>query len=297
MRTVALVVAAVGLVLTPTWASEPGQPLDCDDWLVFAPGLTIAWTGFSGQVIPSDRIAIDGAGRYVSVGGMYPVSWPSECDGSTLKIAVLPPQGDPSSSAVVACLPSRSGPLGGVDRAESDSDNGSCFLGYVTHGSCVFMNQLTGELFFTYRAVGEGYPPPGVNQYTNYNTLQRCVLRGLPSLSDVLQTFQPPATLGFYVPSIPEGFPAADWFDTYYGDLATVGDWSQAQPLQCGYPSTPPAAGDYLTVADTLPDPPPGTGRYYVTAVTHQGQRRYGRKSMNGVLSGRDPAVLPGCEQ
>jgi hypothetical protein len=29
-------------------------------------------------------------------------------------------------------------------------------------------------------------------------------------------------------------------------------------------------------------------GRYW--------QRRYGRKSTNGVLSGRDPAVLPGCE-
>ncbi len=67
-------------------------------------------------------------------------------------------------------------------------------------------------------------------------------------------------------------------------------DWSQAQPLQCGYPATPPSVGDYLTVADPLPDPAQGTGRYYVTAVTHQGQRRYGRKATNGVLSGRDPA-------
>ncbi len=95
---------------------------------------------------------------------------------------------------------------------------------------------------------------------------------------------------------MPEGLPVADYFDTYYGDLATVGDWSQAQPLQCGFPSTPPSVGDYLAVADPLPDPAPGHGRYYVTAVTHQGQRRYGRKATNGVLSGRDPAVLPGCE-
>lgn len=32
------------------------------------------------------------------------------------------------------------------------------------------------------------------------------------------------------------------------------------------------------------------------TVVKYQGQRRYGRKSDDGVVSGRDPAVLPGCE-
>ncbi len=57
----------------------------------------------------------------------------------------------------------------------------------------------------------------------------------------------------------------------------------------------PPAVGDYVTVADPLPDPAPGQGCYYVTAVTYQGQTRYGRKSMGGVLSGRDPVVLPAC--
>ena len=35
----------------------------------------------------------------------------------------------------------------------------------------------------------------------------------------------------------------------------------------------------------------------YVTAVSRQGQTRYGRKSSGGVLSGRDPAVLPGCAE
>ena len=79
------------------------------------------------------------------------------------------------------------------------------------------------------------------------------------------------------------------------GDLVTVGDWSEAQSLQCDFPATPPSVGDYLTVADPLPDPPIGSGRYYVTAVTYQGQTRYGRKSMGGVLSGRDPALLPAC--
>ena len=84
--------------------------------------------------------------------------------------------------------------------------------------------------------------------------------------------------------------------DTYYGDLATPGDWSQAQPLQCSYPATPPTVGDYLTVTDTLPNPAPGQGRYYVTAVTYQGQRRSGRKSSGGALSGRDATALPTCQ-
>ena len=93
---------------------------------------------------------------------------------------------------------------------------------------------------------------------------------------------------------MPEGFAAADYFDSYSGDLATVGDWSQAQPLQCDYPATAPAVGDYFEVADPLPDPAPGEGRYYVTSVTYQGDTRYGRKNIGG-LSGRDPGGLPGC--
>ena len=111
---------------------------------------------------------------------------------------------------------------------------------------------------------------------------------------EIMQTYEPaPNQIGFRVPYMPEGNQYVDFFDTYTGDLATVGDWSQAQPLQCGYPTTAPSVGDYFTVADLLPDPAPGQGRYYVTAVTYQGDIRYGRTSSGGVLTGRDPAVLP----
>ena len=34
---------------------------------------------------------------------------------------------------------------------------------------------------------------------------------------------------------------------------------------------------------------------YYVTAVTYQGERRYGRTRDATGLHGRDPALLPGC--
>ena len=120
---------------------------------------------------------------------------------------------------------------------------------------------------------------------------------GFATTFEILQTYEPTANeIGFRVPYMPEGFQYADSFDTYYGDLATVGDWSQAQSLQCDYPATAPNMGDYLTVPDPLPDPTPGEGRYYVTTVTHQGQTRYGRKNIGG-LSGRDPGVLQECSR
>jgi hypothetical protein len=94
---------------------------------------------------------------------------------------------------------------------------------------------------------------------------------------------------------MPEGLSGAAYFDTYYGPLVKPIDFSQAQGLQCGYPSSPPSVGDYLEVADAVPTPAPGYGVYYVTAVTYQWQTRYGRKASGGVLSGRDPAGLGAC--
>jgi len=123
-------------------------------------------------------------------------------------------------------------------------------------------------------------------------------IEGFATTFEVMQTYTPSAGMfGFRVPYMPEGLPAADHFDTYAGPLTNPIDFTQAQPLACRYPTTPPAVGDYLTVADSLPNPAPGTGRYYVTAVSYQGQRRYGRQRVGGVLSGRDPAVLPACTE
>ena len=64
--------------------------------------------------------------------------------------------------------------------------------------------------------------------------------------------------------------------------------------LRCDYPKPIPQP-DYLEVGDTLPAPLLGEGYYYVTAVTCQGETRYGRQAIDGQLSGRDPALLPAC--
>ena len=123
-------------------------------------------------------------------------------------------------------------------------------------------------------------------------------VEGFPTTFEIMQTYTPPSgPLSYRVPYMPEGMEAADSFDTYVGDLSTVGNWSEAKGLQCSYPTTAPSVGDYLTVADTLPTPSPGSGYYYVTAATYQGETRYGRRTSGGLTRGRDPAVLPGCAE
>jgi hypothetical protein len=126
-------------------------------------------------------------------------------------------------------------------------------------------------------------------------SVHRIALGGFTTTFEILQTYTPSAAFGFRVPYMPEGLPAADHFDTYYGPLVKPINFSQAHGLRCDYPSKTPSVGDYLEVADTVPTPAPGQGVYYVTAVTHQGQTRYGRKARGGVLSGRDPAGLAAC--
>jgi hypothetical protein len=113
-----------------------------------------------------------------------------------------------------------------------------------------------------------------------------------------MQTYDPSAiSLGFRVPAHPEGFERADWFDTFYGPLSKPITFAAASPLRCGYPSTPPDAGDYLSVFDATPTPFPGQGFYFLTAVHHAGQTRIGRRVVGGALMARDPTPLPTCGQ
>ena len=121
-------------------------------------------------------------------------------------------------------------------------------------------------------------------------------ITGFTPLFEILQTYTPTAdALQFRVPAHPEGLRSADHFDTYWGHVSDLPDFTQALPMACRYPPTPPAVGDYLTIADSSPTPAAGSANYTVTAVTYGTQRRYGRKRVGGVLSGRDPALLPAC--
>jgi hypothetical protein len=184
-----------------------------------------------------------------------------------------------TASTLIASLESRCGVGGTGDQVNLTSSD-------------ISFDEERGYLYFNIASTCD--PEPDCVLYEDAEWVAR--IEGFTTTFEILQTYTPTANeISFRVPYMPEGFQHADHFDTYWGDLSTAGDWRKAQPLQCGYPATAPVVGDYLTVEDTLPPLDPGQGRYYVTAVTHQGETRYGRKSSGEVLTGRDPTVLPGC--
>jgi hypothetical protein len=72
-------------------------------------------------------------------------------------------------------------------------------------------------------------------------------------------------------------------------------DPPQAAPLECSVPvGRVPIPGEMLSVYDTLADPPPGAGRYYVASVRHGSQIRAGRSRMSGVMQGGTPRCCRG---
>jgi hypothetical protein len=119
-------------------------------------------------------------------------------------------------------------------------------------------------------------------------------ITGLPPLVEIIQSFEPPGAISFRVPLRPEGLPGGDRFDVYAGGLTSAADLSQAQPLACDV-AVGRSPGQTVHVADPLPPPAPGEGRYYVTSVTHGSERRAGRSSQAGRLVGRDASPLQIC--
>lgn len=294
MRRFLLPLGVALFCLLPALASNPGEPLDCSDWVFLEPGLSCsvsvplpcANSRFCHGI--QEEVAADNEGGLLRI--EQEVLGDVFCPGMTYAVAsyrVKIVRRSAGITETLAYIESRCGQPGALDR--------------VTH------SQYEGLLFDD--KLGRLYVPLQVNCTPDDGT---CVYQvpggetqggawlaaidGFTTTFEIFQTYTPTVnTISYRVPYMPEGFPAASYFDTYYGDLATAGNWSKAQPLQCGYPASPPHVGDYLTVTDPLPDPPLNHGRYYVTAVYYMGQTRYGRKSSGGVLMGRDPAALPAC--
>jgi hypothetical protein len=121
-------------------------------------------------------------------------------------------------------------------------------------------------------------------------------ISGFPELFDTLLTFIPAQqALNIVTPAHPDGFRSADSLQVWTGDIRSMPDWSQAQVLACNA-ATNPTPGHVLSVADTLPDPAVGQGRYYLVASENGGLRRLGRRYLNGAYSAREPSGLPVCE-
>jgi hypothetical protein len=120
-------------------------------------------------------------------------------------------------------------------------------------------------------------------------------LTGLPTMFDTLLTFVPGGgAFTAQTPAHPDGFRSAESLEVWTGSVRSMPDWSQAQPLAC-MAAQNPAPGQIVKVADTLPDPPIGEGRYYLIASQSGSDRRLGRQYLNGAFSARQPAGLPVC--
>lgn len=294
---------AVMLSAALCFASEPGQPLDCSDWVFLEPGLDCSvLVSDDCEGAPycafGDTIVRTNTDESLYVRALQLSNCTGESGSSRPRLELVSFDGQVERILAYVegrCVPGNCGAT--VDRVDpvrfAQPCSGTACL--ATDAYILTFDEEAGDVLLPVKTRCVSLDPCGGCQYEGRTSLLR--FRGFTTTFEIQHTYTPGTSeLTFRVPFSPEGFPAADWIDTYYGDLATVGDWSQALPLQCGYPASAPDVGDYLTVADPLPDPAPGSGRYYVTAVTHQGQRRFGRQNIGGVLSGRDPATLPLCD-
>jgi hypothetical protein len=282
-------------------ASEPGQPLDCSDWVFNEGGhgcqAVVAWPTPSSPYVDLG----DGTTRVLDTGGRMlrvatiPAPGAPLCAGYTLlRTEIL--EYDGATESVVGYVDERCGPgTTSVDEirfygydSDSPTRNPARLLFDPQHGRLL----IPLDTHCHESSSGSGNP---YCAYLDTVGPWLAAITGFTTTFDVLQTFTPQPALGFRVPYMPEGMGGADHFDTYWGPLTHPLDFTQAHPLQCGYPATAPHVGDYLTVADTVPTPEPGHGVYYVTAATYQGATRYGRKTSAGHMTGRDPDLLPAC--
>lgn len=282
-----------------TWASEPGQPLDCSDWVINEPGLTCSTWASRGSLSDSSPFVARGSNLAIdNSGAMYSLrhTWlpPAPYNGERLELLRLTRGG---VEEVLATIRSRPRPNGGEDRIRPITSNWDA-SGYdrdyrMPLHSVLSFDAVNGRLLVpAFVDCSDCGGPP--SYYDGWTIL---AFDGLAPLYEIQQSYIPPSSIGFHVPTSPEGMRAADHFDTYWGDLTPAVDFTQAHPLQCGFPADPPQVGEYLTVPDPLPNPDAGHGRWYLTAATYQGETRYGRKGSHGHLSGRDPALLPACAQ
>jgi hypothetical protein len=277
---------SVAFVCSGALASEPGSPIDCSDWVFVQPGLhssvfiappsnsnlgTELWSR-------GDSLTVDNEGFLLVVHRVDGVAGTQ----ARYEINRKNPAGEQLLGYVIE---ERGAPSGYIDRISvNGAQNGNEWFSF---------DAVHGRLLVTLRSECVGAcPHPSVyggGQWT-------AAIEGFTTLFEVVESYEPAApALGFRVPVRPEGMAGANHFDTFWGRLTKPLDFIQAHPLACNYPSAAPRVGDYLTVSDTVPTPAPGQGVYYVTSATYQGATRYGRKTNNGHLTGRDPALLPAC--
>jgi hypothetical protein len=269
---------------TPTAASSPGQPYECADWEILAPGLTCSvktqWT--ENKVFGTDTV-VDNAGRIIRVTLKIRPNW--ICGSFQAYWAVIEAF-DGTAWTELIRLGDRCVVDLYMDRPLAGEEQG--MLAFDPHAGRLYVflaakvNQQGGS-----GSLSRNSPP--WNQKTIF------AFDGFATTFELQQTYEPPQALSIQVPARPEGLAGADHFDTYWGSLGGPIDLASAQPLHCGYPAAPPVVGERIEFADSLATPPLGSGYWYLTAVTYQGETRAGRRAVHGQLTGRNAGLLPAC--
>jgi hypothetical protein len=297
MSRLLVMVGVVVLALGTIEASQPGQPLDCSDWAFFESGLSCSV--FSNSVLVASNpswfqlgtnMVIDNTGSLFAL-RQVTLSTGGTLDTNLSRLELVRFNG--SNQSVIAQIEDRNTPNGLVDHIRPSR----CDFGGPCFPETLVFDAINGRLLIpvqTYCTQPFDITCPGGNYGHTYSFL---AISGFAPLFEILQTYTPtPPTLSFTSPAIPEGLSVADHFDTYWGRISDLPDFTKAQPMACGYHASHPAVGASLTVADTSPNPPLGQANYMVTSVTHETDRRYGRQLIGSVLAGRNPELLPACE-
>jgi hypothetical protein len=157
---------------------------------------------------------------------------------------------DGSTEKVIAHIDDRCGSLNTEDRVEPRL---TCAIEDASEDCRLTFDGGRGRVLIPLRDYCRSTSYPYSCSYESKSWI--AAIQGFATTFEILQTYEPSTgEISFRVPYMPEGFEGADWFDTYWGDLTTVGDWGSAKGLRCHYPDAPPSVGDFFTVADTLPD-------------------------------------------
>lgn len=283
-------VVFVAFVCSGAFASEPGQPLNCSDWVFYEPGYSCS--NAPPVECPGPRLC-DATQTAVPDNERGILSFKQTdfpiwgCgNASTRRTSLVRMDLVTGIETVIATLDDR-------------CDNGCVYhLGVYGSGDYIhtWFDPTGGSIIAPIDSILQDNGSTNC-PFPSQRVSRPMTITGFATTFDVMQSYATATSLGFRVPYMPEGMASADHFDTYWGTLTKPIDFTQALPLACDYPTAPPHVGDYLTVADTVPTPAPGQGVYYVTSATYQGSTRYGRKTTAGHLSGRDPALLPACVQ
>lgn len=227
-----LFAAAVILVAVPVLASEPGQPLDCSDWVFLVPGLHCEYASPwpCQDALPTSECVVSTASHAISNDSyqlaVRAVALPTECPLSVhtfpmTRIELV--RFDGISTQLLGYLSDRCNSPSNMDQVEVFDGFGYSFF----NSNPILFDAVRGSLWTTTEVWCQG-DGGGCPYQTDCQTagciapLRVFRITGLTPLYEVQESYDPSmSNFGFRVPALPEGLDAVDHFDTYWATWPT----------------------------------------------------------------------------